>query len=166
MSITLASFTPQPIHLLMGTLSDGEAIHTALAAVARAHHIQAATFELLGGLTEVEFSAYDFVNQVRLRPLVFSGALEIVAGHGTISLLNGAPHVHTHLTLAFRDERAPQGIAIIGGHVARAIAFAVEFTLTVYAGTAVHRALHPATGLQLWNLPAWVDTFNGQEGDK
>ncbi|NJN55347.1 MAG: DNA-binding protein [Anaerolineae bacterium] len=80
-------------------------------------------------------------------------AVRIIAGHGTISLLNGRPHLHLHCTLSFRDETAPHGIAVIGGHVARALAFAVEFTLTAYVGTAVHRAPHPQTGLQLWQLP-------------
>ncbi|NJN79470.1 MAG: hypothetical protein HC797_02830 [Anaerolineales bacterium] len=41
---------------------------------------------------------------------------------------------------------------MIGGHAARAIAFAVEFTLTVYIGEKVTREMHEGTGLQLWNF--------------
>jgi predicted DNA-binding protein with PD1-like motif len=55
--------------------------------------------------------------------------------------------------VSFRDETAPHGIAVIGGHVARATAFALEFTLTAYDGPPVHRALDVGTGLQLWKLP-------------
>jgi predicted DNA-binding protein with PD1-like motif len=137
----------------MGTLTDGEAIHEALTKIARAQTIRAATFEMLGGLTEVEFTEYDFINKTRKPPLIFTRPLEVLAGHGTIARLNDEPHVHTHLTLSFRDDSAPNGIAIIGGHAARAIAFAIEFTLTVYDGVPVNRAMHQATGLQLWNLP-------------
>jgi predicted DNA-binding protein with PD1-like motif len=149
---TIKQINTQATRVFMGTCTNGEPIHPALAHIALTHHIHAATFELLGGLTEVELTAYDFLQQRRLEPLRFQRPLEIVAGHGTISWLDGAPHIHTHLTLAFRDATAPHGIALIGGHAAHAVAFAVEFTLTAYDGVPVTRALHPATGLQLWNL--------------
>lgn len=139
----------------MGTFTNGEAIHAGFAKIADAENIHAATFEMLGGLTEVEFTEYDFINKIRQSPLVFARPLEILSGHGTISRLNDEPHIHTHLTLSFRDESAPNGIALLGGHVARAIAFAVEFTLTVYDGVPVNRAIHKGTGLQLWDFPAF-----------
>jgi predicted DNA-binding protein with PD1-like motif len=41
---------------------------------------------------------------------------------------------------------------VIGGHASRAIAFAVEFTLTVYDGESVNRQMHEGTGLNLWGL--------------
>lgn len=150
--ITLSHINTQSTRVFMGTFTNGEAIHEAFAKIAHAQNIHAATFEILGGLTEVEFTEYDFINKTRKPPLVFARPLEILSGHGTISRLNDEPHVHTHLTLSFRDESAPNGIAIIGGHAARAIAFAVEFTLTVYDGVPVNRAMHEGTGLQLWNL--------------
>jgi len=71
----------------MGTITDGADLHASLSETAQAYAIQTATFELLGGLHRVEFSAYDFTTQTRLAPLVFERALEIVAGHGTLSLL-------------------------------------------------------------------------------
>jgi predicted DNA-binding protein with PD1-like motif len=152
MSITLRHVNPLATRVFMGTLTDNVLIHEALAQVARTQHIHTATFELLGGLHEVELTAYDFVTQTRLKPLMFRGAMEIVSAHGTIALLDGQPHIHTHMTLAWRDETAPQGIVMIGGHVARAMAFAVEFTLTAYEGASVHRATHASTGLNLWDL--------------
>lgn len=151
--ITLFHINTQSTRVFMGTLTNGETIHDAFAKIALSQNIHAATFEMLGGLTEVEFTEYDFINKTRKPPLIFARPLEILSGHGTISRLNDEPHVHTHLTLSFRDESAPNGIAIIGGHAARAIAFAVEFTLTVYDGVPVNRAMHEGTGLQLWNLP-------------
>ena len=82
----------------------------------------------------------------------FERAMEIVNGHGTVSLLDGKPHVHIHLALSFRDPDAPHGIAVIGGHCASARAFAVEFVLTAYDGAPVNRGLDAATGLQLWQM--------------
>jgi predicted DNA-binding protein with PD1-like motif len=155
--ISLSQVNTQSTRVFMGTLTNGEAIHDAFAKIARVQNVHAATFEMLGGLTEVEFTEYDFINKTRKPPLVFARPLEILSGHGTISRLNDEPHVHMHLTLSFRDESAPNGISIIGGHAARAIAFAVEFTLTVYDGVPVNRAMHEETGLQLWDFPVFDD---------
>lgn len=137
----------------MGAITGGESLHTAFARLADALDISAAAFDMLGGLTEVELSEYDFINRTRKPPLIFARPLEIISGHGAISRLDGRPHIHIHLTLSFRDEGAPHGIAVIGGHAARARAFAVEFTLHVFDGAPVTRAMDEATGLQLWNLP-------------
>lgn len=155
--ISLSQVNTHSTRVFMGTFTNGEAIHDAFAKIANAQNIHAATFEMLGGLTEVEFTEYDFINKIRKPPLVFARPLEILSGHGTISRLKNEPHIHTHLILSFRDESAPNGITFIGGHAARAIAFAVEFTLTAYDGVPVNRSLHEGTGLQLWNLPAFDD---------
>lgn len=137
----------------MAVLTEGAELHPSIEKLAHAFDIKVATFEMLGGLTEIEFSAYDFVNQVRLPSLSFALPMEIVSGHGTISQLDDAPHIHIHLVTAFRDESAPNGIAVVAGHVARAAAFAVEITFHVYDGHVVTRKLHPVSGLRLWDLP-------------
>ena len=136
--------------VFMGTITDGIDIHEALAETAVAQQISTATFELLGGLHEVVFTAYDFEQQERLMPIRLSRPLEIVSGHGTISQLDGQPHVHLHLAVSFRDAAYPHGIGMVGGHAAQAIAFAVEFTLTAYDGASMNRQLHKETGLKLW----------------
>jgi predicted DNA-binding protein with PD1-like motif len=138
------------IRVFMGTFTGGVDVHGALAKTAVSHHITTATFTLLGGLHEAAFTAYDFEKQKRLEPIVLKRPLEIVSGHGTISLLDGAPHVHMHLSVSFRDEAYPHGMGLVGGHVAQASAFAVEFTLTAYDGEPMHREIHEGTGLKLW----------------
>jgi predicted DNA-binding protein with PD1-like motif len=153
MTVALEQINSTGLRVFMGTLTDGVDVPAALVEVARRQNIQAGTVDLLGGLTEVELTAYDFATQTRQPPLTFKRALEIVAGHGTLSLLEGEPSFHLHLACAFRDPAQPHGIAMIGGHAARAIAFAVEFALTAFDGVPVHRALHAGTGLKLWNLP-------------
>jgi uncharacterized protein len=140
----------QNTRVYMGTLTGGVEIMAALRKMSVSHQIQTATINLLGGLTEVELSAYDFVAQRRLEPVVVKRPLEIIAGQGTISLLDEQPHVHLHLALAWREETAVQGISVIGGHCARALAFAVEFTLTAYDGAPMRRVWHEDTGLLLW----------------
>ena len=153
MAVTIKQVNPTRTRVYMGTITDDANIHDALLEVAEKHGIQTATFELLGGLREVEFRAFDFDSQQRKAPLQFKRALEIVAGHGTISMLDGKPHVHLHLAVAYQDPEAPNGIVVLAGHCARATAFAIEFTLTEYEGNPVHRAKHEGTGLMLWDLP-------------
>ena len=153
MTITLQHVNPQSTRVFMGTLTDNADVHTSLIDVAEKHGIQTATFELLGGLREVEFRAFDFDSQQRKAPLNFKRALEIVAGHGTIAMLDNKPHVHLHLAVAYQDSESPNGIVVLAGHAAKATAFAIEFTLTAYEGNPVHRAKHEDTGLMLWDLP-------------
>jgi predicted DNA-binding protein with PD1-like motif len=137
----------------MGTVTEDADVHVSLIKVAEKHAIQTATFELLGGLREVEFRAFDFDSQQRKSPLHFKRALEIVAGHGTIAMLDNKPHIHLHLAVAHQDADAPNGIVVLAGHCTKATAFAIEFTLTAYDGNPVHRAMDEGTGLMLWNLP-------------
>lgn len=154
MTTTLSQVNPQGTRVFMGTLTDEADVHAALVEVAIRYHIQTATFDLLGGLHEVEFRAFDFNSQQRQAPLRLQRPQEIVVGHGTIALLEGQPQVHLHLVVAYQDAAAtPHPIIVLAGHASRAIAFAVEFTLTAYDGRPVHRAHHPGTGLMLWDLP-------------
>jgi predicted DNA-binding protein with PD1-like motif len=152
--LTARQVNPQGNRVFMGTISQSAEIHASLLATATHFDIQTATFDLLGGIERVEFTAYDFLKQERLPALVFEGAFEIIAGHGTISLLENQPHVHLHLSLAYREGQA---IKVIGGHCARATAYAVEFTLTAYDGNAVHRGEDAHTKLNLWQLPELKD---------
>lgn len=153
MTITLQHVNPQSTRTFMGTLTDNADVHASLIEVAEKHSIQTATFELLGGLREVEFRAFDFDSQQRKAPLHFKRALEIVAGHGTIAMLDNKPNIHLHLAVAYQEASAPNGIIVLAGHVTKAIAFAIEFTLNAYEGNPVHRSLDTGTGLMLWNLP-------------
>ena len=149
---TLQHVNPSGTRVYFGTLTGGENLHEAFSALVQQHWIKAAMIEILGGLSAVEFTEYDFVTQTRRPALRFERAMEIVSGNATVSLLDGKPHVHIHLTLTFRDPEAPHGISVIGGHCASARAFAVEFVLTAYDGAPVNRGLDTATGLQLWQL--------------
>ncbi|MEN9564214.1 MAG: hypothetical protein RIR73_2458 [Chloroflexota bacterium] len=154
MTISLAHVNTQSTRVFMGTLTAEEYIHDALAKIAKKENIQAATFELLGGITSVELSEYNFHTRERNPSLFYFRSLEILSGHGTISLLDGEPYVHLHLTLSYQDEEANHaGVVVIGGHASSAKAFAVEFTLTAYDGVSVNRSMHEGTGLKLWDLP-------------
>jgi predicted DNA-binding protein with PD1-like motif len=139
--------------VFMGTLTDGVLLHDSLKAVARKHLIDTATFDLLGGLREATFTPCEFASHTASDPLIIAQPLEIVAGHGTISLMDDDLHVHCHVSASVRNADALYGIAMVGGHVTRAICTVVEFTLTVYDGAPLERITDDTTGLKLWDVP-------------
>ena len=133
-----------------GTLTGDADLHESFAQVAGIHGVRAANVFMLGGLSEVVLSAYDFKKGERLEPLTLTGAFEIVGGHGLISTLDDNPHVHLHLSLS---SRTGDDVKLLGGHVVSAKAFAVEFTMLSYPGAGLARATDAGTGLQLLDLP-------------
>ncbi|HRE46236.1 MAG TPA: DUF296 domain-containing protein [Aggregatilineales bacterium] len=137
----------------MGTLTAGVELIAALSELARALDVRAGTCDLLGGLTGITFTSFDMARQTRYPPLTLTDGFEIAAGHTTISRLNNAPHIHTHLLVTYRDPSAPNNTAYVGGHVVQAAVFAVEYTLTVYDGVGIERRPHAASGLALWDVP-------------
>ena len=61
MSITLQQVNPLGSRVFMGTITQGTAVHTGLAATAKVHNIQPAAFELLGGLHLLFFSRRNYL---------------------------------------------------------------------------------------------------------
>ncbi len=149
--VNIRRIDPAGTRTFMCTLTNGADVHTAIADIAREHEILTGRFDMLGGISAVDFTAYDFTSKTRLPALSVGGALEIVSGHGTIAQLDGQPHVHLHLVLAMRN--AAGEIKVVAGHAARAVAFAIEITLTAFDGAPVQREDHAGTGLKLWALP-------------
>ena len=71
--------------------------------------------------------------------------LEVISMMGNISLLNGEPIVHVHITLSDEEGRC------YGGHVGPGtIVFNMEILLTTLTGPPVTRKLDTDTGLTLW----------------
>lgn len=143
-----------PHRVLAAVLGDGADLHQELAEIATRCGITAAVIHLLGGLREVALVETDIVTGQKKPPLVFRRHLEIIGGNGMISLYNQTPHIHLHLTLAFQDNLPPYGVSVIGGHVAYALAHAVEALIHCYDGLALIRQPDPHTGLPLWRLAA------------
>ena len=77
----------------------------------------------------------------------FDQSMEILALVGNISIKDGEPMVHAHVTLSDAAGRA------FGGHLASGtIVFACEFVIEAFDGPEFHRAPDEPTGLPLWNL--------------
>jgi predicted DNA-binding protein with PD1-like motif len=66
---------------------------------------------------------------------------------GDVSLKDGHPFIHAHITLSDKSGKA------YGGHLAPGtVVFACEFKLEVFEDPGIKREFHEATGLPLWKI--------------
>lgn len=144
----------KPGAVYMGRLSRGADIIRSIEDFCAANGIRAAWVNVLGALDRVTISYYDqqrheYVHQ----PLV--GEYEIVSCMGNVSLKEGKPFAHLHITLTGTDFQA------VGGHLwpDTASVFAAEFVLFALEKAPqddeLMRCPDADTGLALW--PASID---------
>lgn len=129
----------------MGRLQRGDDLLEALTALARARGVRAGWLQFLGAVERARLAFYDQEGH-EYRPLELPQPLEIAAGVGNVSLLDGEPFVHAHVVLTDGEGRA------YGGHLLPGTAvFACEYALWELAGAPPpERGPDPATGLKLW----------------
>jgi uncharacterized protein len=129
---------------LMGRIGYGSDLLEELNKMCRKKDIRLGWFEGLGAVRKVCLSYYDQQKQ-GYQSVEVDRPLEITHLVGNVSLRDGAPFVHAHITLADGEGRA------YGGHLAPGtIVFACEFVLDVLDGPDFERALDETTGLYLW----------------
>jgi len=130
--------------LLMGRLQRGDDLLEALTAAVQREGVRLGRVEALGA---VEKARVGYYNQTTFayEYLDLDRDLEILALVGNVSLRDGQPMVHAHVTLGDGQGRA------FGGHLAPGTrVFACEFTVEVLEGGEFHRGHDEATGLPLW----------------
>ena len=130
----------------IGKLKHGGDMLEELTAVCEGNDISLGRIEALGVVKKARLCYY---NQ-RARKYDFfeiEENLEITALVGNISMRDGKPIVHAHITLSDAQGRT------YGGHLARGtVVFACEFTIDVYKGPQLNRAHDEETGLPLWEM--------------
>ncbi len=102
--------------------------------------------EALGAAQKARLAFYDQdVREYRFFEL--DEPLEITNLVGNVSLKDGEPIVHAHVTLSDAEGRA------YGGHLAPGtIVFSCEFCVQVLEGPELIRGLDEQTGLPLWQM--------------
>ena len=130
---------------LMGRLAHGDDLLDALTAVCVENHARLGWLSALGAVQKARIGYYDQdAREYRYRDL--DRHLEIASLVGNVSLKDGEPMVHAHITLADDEGRA------FGGHLARGtIVFACEFCIELLDGPGLCRAHDEQTGLPLWS---------------
>jgi hypothetical protein len=101
--------------------------------------------EALGALVRAKLGYYN-QNSRQYETLEFDRHLEITNLVGNVSVKDGEPIVHAHVTLA--DDK---GIAFGGHLVSGCEIFACEFVVQGFDGPQLTRGFDEQTGLPLWN---------------
>lgn len=130
--------------VLLGRLQRGDDLLEALTEVVRREGVRLGRIEAVGAVEKARVGYYDQTTYA-YRYLDFGQDMEILALVGNVSLRDGEPMVHAHVTLGDAQGRA------FGGHLAAGTrVFACEFAIEVLEGAEFHRGHDEATRLPLW----------------
>ncbi len=130
----------------MGKLEHGADILEELTKVCADNNIKLGKVEAIGAVKKATIGYYD-QNTKTYNFFELDRHLEITNLLGNVSLKDGEPIIHAHITLA--DEKGNA----FGGHLAAGTeVFACEFCLTSFEGPAFNRGLDKQTGLPLWKM--------------
>jgi hypothetical protein len=139
-------FDAGTVHLLR--LDTDDDVYDTITGYVRRHHIEAAWVTFLGAVKEASLRYYD-QEQKTYVDFSIDEPLEVVAGVGNVSVLDGEPFLHIHA--AFTDESGTGR----GGHVnSGTVVFALEVSIQVLVGEPLVRLPDDCTGLALWETPA------------
>ena len=132
--------------IFVGKLKYGSDLLEELTSVCEHNDIHIGRVEAIGAVKKARLCFY---NQQERKYDFFEieENLEITALLGNISMRDGKPMVHAHITLSGAQGRA------YGGHLAPGtVVFACEFIIDVYQGPRLLRAYDEETGLPLWEM--------------
>jgi hypothetical protein len=134
----------EPTFRLMGKLEHGADLLAALTRICREHDIRLGRVEAIGAVSKACIGYYDQAGR-EYRFMELDRPLEILKLAGNVSVRDGSPMVHAHVTLGEENGQA------IGGHLANGTTvFACEFAVEAFAGEDLVRGFDETTGLPLW----------------
>lgn len=106
--------------------------------------IAAGSISVIGAVKSARVGFYN-QSEKKYEAIVFDKSLEIASCTGNISLKEGKPFAHLHITLSDRDG------SVYGGHLMPGtIIFAAEAHIQSFEGEAPVRERDEGTGLPLW----------------
>ncbi len=130
----------------IGSLRHGADLLEAISEICREKKIQLGWVTGLGAVRKARIGFYE-QSRREYEFLEIDQPLEITSLTGNISLKDGSPFVHAHITLADSSGEA------YGGHLAPGtIVFACELAIEVLEGTVLQREFDRETGLALWPM--------------
>ncbi len=126
-------------------LDDGQDLFEALSEFADREKMSAAA--VLFGIGMFQKATFGYWDGKQYQPLELTVPHEVVALHGTIARVDGAPSVHLHGAVAGPDHR------LVGGHLIRAtVGVLEEIVLTTFPGRTFDRPLVESWGLRMLDL--------------
>ena len=111
----------------------------------RKHEISLGQLQVIGAVEQVRIGWYDQQKQRYTEPRIFDGGLEILSCLGTISLLEGQPHIHAHIHLSRAD------FSTFGGHLySGTVVYNAEFIICEQIGPPLHREYDTNLKAPVW----------------
>ncbi len=130
----------------MGKLRHGADLLEELTEICREGGIQLGRVEAIGAVEKACIGFYDHKKR-EYEFITLDQPLEILNLTGNISIKDGNPFVHAHVTLSDRSGQA------YGGHLAPGtIVFACECIIESFEGPRFERAFDQETSLPLWTM--------------
>ncbi len=134
----------QPGRWYMGRCAHGSDLLDELTAYCEQKNITCGKIEVIGAVQKARFGYYDQQNR-QYHYTETPRHMEILSCIGNISLNEGKPMVHAHITFADEEGKA------FGGHMAQGtIVFAAEYIIQAFDNTTLIRENDDTTGLRLW----------------
>jgi uncharacterized protein len=131
-------------------LDDGQDLFDALSGFARTHGIRAGA--ILFGIGMFRAASFGYWDGSRYQPHELTVPHEVVALHGTIATVDGAPSIHLHGAVAGPDHR------LVGGHLLRAtVGILQEVVVEEFTGRTFGRPMSETFGLRMLDLEPVVD---------
>jgi uncharacterized protein len=128
----------------MGRFGYGCDLLEELTRVATSNGVKLGRVEAIGAVQQAKIAFYNQATQT-YQVLSLDHPLEITTLSGNISLKDGNPFVHAHITLS--DESGKS----YGGHLLTGtIVFSCEFIVEAFDGPVFDRGFDKETGLRLW----------------
>ncbi len=130
--------------IIMDKINKDENLLETLTEIVKKNHISLGIITGIGALQNLNFSYYlqdkkEYITKSINKPV------EILNLTGNISLKNGEPFIHCHITVADENGNA------LGGHLAeKSKVFAFEYTIIELEGKEKIRKYDQQTGLSLW----------------
>jgi predicted DNA-binding protein with PD1-like motif len=143
-----ATIETKTVRTILGRMERGEDLYETLGSVTREHGLRLGWVDGLGAVEKATLAYYDQEKKT-YNSFEIERRLEITNLTGNVSLKDGQPMVHAHVTLADEEGRAFGGHLLPGTTV-----FACEFRVEELAGPDLVRGFDAATGLPLWVPPA------------
>jgi hypothetical protein len=135
----------KPGRIVMGRLKKGDDLLGALQRICSEQEIRLASIRAIGAVKQARIGYYD--QDGREYSFIDLGPhLELLGLVGNVSIRDGKPFLHAHVTFANSQGQT------LGGHLAEGTeVFACEYTITEYSSNAAfERAYDDETGLALW----------------
>lgn len=126
-------------------LERGDKVRASVELLAQQEGLACARISAIGAVEGAELGYYDLERKEYLRK-TFTGIWELVSLQGNITLKDGSPFLHAHVSIAGRDYE------LRGGHLFDArVAVVVEMFIETFSEP-LHRRNNEDVGLMCWHV--------------